>query len=108
MTQFVSQDLSSQLWKEFRKINNYADFVCQHTTDPRINTIMGYFIGIPCDPFRRLIKFLTFQEVVVLLHQSKIDEAKLLVKKCDKFGQLFWIDGPIDLIESGKLLSSGK
>lgn len=108
MDQFISQNLSFQLWEESEEIVKYANFVREHTTDPHIGNIMGYFIGIPCDSFRRLIYFLTFQEIVVLLHQDKIDEAELLVKKNYEFGQLFWCDGPIDLIESGKLLSSGK
>lgn len=107
MTQFVSQNLSSQLWEESEKITKYANFVYQHTTDTCIKSIMGRFIGMPCDGFRRLIEFLTFQEVVVLLHQGKIDKANLLTNKYDKFSKLFW-NGPRNLIESGRLLSSGK
>jgi len=107
-TRFVSQKLSFQIGREYDSIIEYADFIRLHTKDPRIGNIMEYFIGMPCDPFRRLIGFLTFQQIVVLLHQDRIDEAKLLTLKYHKFGKLFWNDGPIDLIESGRLLSSGK
>ena len=106
--QFTSDDLSRKLWNENEDIVKYVDFVRDHTTDSRINKIMGHFIGIPCDRFRRLVRFLAFQEVVVLIHQGKVDSAELLIKKDEEFGRLFWYNGPIDLIESGRLLSSGQ
>ena len=108
MIQFIPQDLTAQLWEESEKIANYANLLYRYTTDACIRDIMIWFINIPTDSFRQLIGLLTFQEVIVLLNQDRIDEAKLFMTKYAKFSQLYRFDGPIESIKSGSLLSSGK
>ena len=105
----VSLKLSIQLWNEGDKIRKYTESVLRHTRRRSpINYIMSPFMLCPNDPLLALFFILTFQDVVVLLRQGEIDKAKLLTDKWYKFAEAFKFDGQRDLIESGRLLSSGK
>lgn len=101
----VSDELNHKLWTECNIIYKYTRDIKDRSSDKTIRLIMDVFIGIPCEGFRRLIKYLTFQEVLALIYEGNIEDAYKTALKYERNFMYMWENHELDRIKNGRLLT---
>lgn len=102
---FVSNELDNKLWDECDIIYKYARDLRDISEDKTLRLIMGVFLGIPCDGFRKLIKYITFQEVLALIYEGNIEAAHKTALEYKNNFMYMWGDHELDMIKNGRLLT---